>query len=65
MICTTHQIFFRKIKKNEMGRACMADRRGTYSTLMGRTEGNRPLGRPSRDEKIILQWISKKWEGMA
>jgi hypothetical protein len=30
--------------------------------LVGRPEGRRPLGRPRR---IILNWIFKKWDGMA
>jgi len=26
------------------------------------TEGNRPLGRPSVDGRIILRWIFRKWD---
>jgi len=29
---------------------------------MGKVDGKRPLGRPGRG-RIILKWISKKWNG--
>jgi len=35
-----------QIEKNEMGRACMRERRGVYRVLVGKPEGKRPLGRP-------------------
>jgi hypothetical protein len=36
-----------KIEKNEMGRACRAyvERRGIYRVLVGKSEGQRPVGR--------------------
>jgi len=30
--------------------------------LVGKPEGNRPLGRPGVDWKIILRWIFRKWD---
>jgi len=51
MVCTPHQILFGdQIEKNEMGRACSTygERRGVYRVLVGKLEGKRPLGRPSR-----------------
>jgi hypothetical protein len=39
-----------KIEKNKMDRACSAygERKGVYRVLVGKPEGKRPLGRPSR-----------------
>jgi hypothetical protein len=34
------------IKRNEMGGACLGERRGSYRVLVGKPEGKRPLGRP-------------------
>jgi hypothetical protein len=36
--------------------ACMGERRGAYSVLMGKPEGRRPLGRPRRrwDDNIKM-----------
>jgi hypothetical protein len=31
-----------------------------YKTLVGKPEGKRPLGRPSIDGRIILEWILEK-----
>jgi hypothetical protein len=40
----------------------MADMRGASRVLVGRPEGNRPLGRDVRG-RIILIWIFKKHDG--
>jgi hypothetical protein len=37
--------------------ARMGEMRRGYSILYGKSEGKRPLGRPSVDGKIVLQWI--------
>jgi len=56
------------IKSRRMGGAghvaCMGGgkRRDTYRVLEGKPEGNRPLGRHSIDERIILKWIFRKWD---
>jgi hypothetical protein len=42
-----------------------AERRGAYRVLVGKTEGKRPLGRPSLDRRIIAVWIFKKCYGEA
>jgi len=36
----------------------MGARRGAYWVLVGKFEGNASL-----DGRIILRWISKKWDG--
>jgi len=33
-----------------------------YRVLLGKPEGRSPLGRPRRDEWIILGWISRRWD---
>jgi len=33
-----------KIEKNEMGVACIGEKRGVYRVLVGKPEGKRPLG---------------------
>jgi len=38
----------------------MGDGRGAYMVLVGIPVGNRRLGRPSLNEKIILKWTFKK-----
>jgi len=34
-----------------------------HRVLVGKPEGNRPLGRSDVDGRIILRWIFRKWEG--
>jgi hypothetical protein len=51
-----------EIEKNEMGGACSADEEGrdVYRVLVGKPEGERPLGRPRRrwnDIRIDLQEV--------
>jgi hypothetical protein len=57
----------RVIKSKRMRWAChvarMGEKRGAYRILVGRPEGRRPLERPRLDGRIILKWISKKWDG--
>jgi len=40
----------------------MGDRRGVYRVLVGKPEGKNRLGDPGVDGKIILRWISRKWD---
>jgi len=42
--------------------AFMLERRGLHRVLVGKPEGNRPLGRLRLDERIILSWIFRKWK---
>jgi hypothetical protein len=46
--------------------AAMGERRGAHRVLVGITESKRDhLGDPGVDGRIILRWISRKWdEGM-
>jgi hypothetical protein len=40
------------------------ERRGVYTVLVGKPEGKRPLKKEQGiDEKIILKWMFKKWDG--
>jgi hypothetical protein len=36
--------------------------RGVYRVLVGKPEGDRPLGRPRLRWGIILRWIFRKWD---
>jgi hypothetical protein len=40
-------------------------RRGGYRVLVGRTDGERPFGRPMLGGRIILKWIFKRFDGEA
>jgi hypothetical protein len=43
----------------------MGERRGAYRALVGKPEGRRPLGRPTRKWRIILKWIFERLDGGA
>jgi hypothetical protein len=46
------------VLEDEMDGICSRHRRNEkYIILVGRPEGKRPLGRPTRDDRIILKWI--------
>jgi hypothetical protein len=53
-----------QIEKNEMGGACSmyGSEKSCIRVLVGKPEGNSPLGRPRRIW-IILRWIFRKWNG--
>jgi len=40
----------------------MEERRGVYRVLVGKPEGNRPLGRSGIYVRIILRWIFRNWD---
>ena len=42
----------------------MGERRGTYSVLVEKNEGKRPLGRPKRKGGIILRQNFRKYRGV-
>ena len=42
----------------------MGEGRGVHRFLVGKPEGKRPLGDLDIDGRIILRWISGKWEGV-
>jgi hypothetical protein len=39
----------------------MEKRRDAYRNLVRKSQGRKPLGRPTTDGRIILKWIFKKW----
>jgi len=43
--------------------ACTGERRDVYMIFMGKPKGKRPLEDSGVDEKIILRWIFRKWDG--
>jgi hypothetical protein len=43
----------------------MGEGRGAYRVLVGRPEGNRPLGRPRLRWEDNIKMIFKKWDGGA
>jgi hypothetical protein len=38
----------------------MGEDRGVHRVLVGKPEGRRPLGRQTRDGRIIFRWIFRK-----
>jgi hypothetical protein len=51
-----------KVKEDEMGRTCSTngEKRNAYRISVGKPEGKRPLGRPRRRGRIILEWMLKR-----
>ena len=45
--------------------AGLGKRRGVYRVLMRIPEGKRSLRNPGVDERIILKWTLRKWDGVA
>ena len=42
----------------------MKEGRGEHKVLVGKREGNNHWGNQDVDGRIILRWISRKWEGV-
>ena len=42
--------------------ACIGERRGIYSVLVGKPEGKITWENPSVDERIILRWVFRQWD---
>jgi hypothetical protein len=57
-----------QVKEDEMGKACSTNRekRNAYRMLVGKAEGNRPLGRPRRRwvDNIKMNLREIGWGGM-
>jgi len=72
MICTPHDILFGQIKSRMRCIGHMeyrGDRKCVYKDLVGRTDGTRPLGRPTHrwnyNIKMNLQeWDEEAWTGL-
>jgi hypothetical protein len=41
----------------------MGKRSGAYRDLVGKSEGKSHLENPGIDGRLILKWISRKWDG--
>ena len=39
------------------------ERRGIYRVLVGKPEGKSQLEDPGIDQRVILKWIFRKWDG--
>jgi hypothetical protein len=67
MICTPYHILFGCSNRKKWARhvACMGDRRSAHKVLVGRLEGKKPIGRPTRRWQDKLKWKSKKRDGEA
>jgi hypothetical protein len=45
--------------------ACIGERKGAYTVLVGRPEGKRPSGRPRRRwEDIKISFLEMGWGGL-
>jgi hypothetical protein len=65
MICTAHPIIFGdQIEKNDLGGACSTygERRCVYRVLVGKPEGKRSLGGPSRTWGDNIKWDVGVWD---
>jgi hypothetical protein len=73
MICTAQQILLGLSRRMRWAGHVTrtGDRKGAYRVLVGRPEGKRPLGRPSRRWENIKKhlqevgWIGMDWIGLA
>ena len=43
--------------------ACMGERGGAYSVVVGKHEGTDHLEDPGVDGRIIMKWIFRMWDG--
>ena len=65
MICTAHQnCSGGKIENNEMGGSCSAygGEEKRIQGLVGKPEGKRPLGRPTRRWEDNIKMFFRKWD---
>ena len=46
-----------QMKKNDVGRTCLLERRGIYRVLVGKPEGKNHLKKLGIDERMILNLI--------
>jgi hypothetical protein len=62
--CSPNITQVKKLKMRCAGHVVrMGERRCAYKILVGRPERRRPLGRPKRRWRIILEWVFKKRDG--
>ena len=67
MICTSHQLFgwWNQEEWDGWGMWHIRGREGAYGDLVGRPEGYKNLKDRGVDGSIILNWVFKKWNGVA
>jgi hypothetical protein len=71
-ICTPHPILFGLSNRNKMNGPCSTygEIKSVYKALVGKPEGNRPLGKPRRrweyNIKMDLQEVGREgvWTGL-
>ena len=34
-----------------------------YRVIVGKPDGKKPIGKPRRRWRVMLRWISRKWDG--
>jgi hypothetical protein len=44
--------------------AFMSEKNNGYRVLIGKSEGNKTLGRPSLGGRVILKWILQRYDGV-
>jgi hypothetical protein len=46
------------------GHVAIIDQRKEYRIFQGKSEGEKPVGRPRRRRTIIVRWNIERWSGM-
>ena len=61
-----YSVFYITLKKTEMGKTCSTywKTRSSYRVLLGSLMEGSYLEEPGVDGRVILNWISDKWDGM-
>ena len=64
LYCSPHVVRLIKLRRMRWARqvARTGERRNVYRILVGKPEGKRPLGRPTRRWEDNTRWIFRKWD---